>query len=116
MQRINVLCAKDSNQPATDTAQLRASLERKKSLIDFRLADIADAKRTLGMDSRSRPEARRPRRRLARGRVGDERRAGGAGRRHAAAAQPGVPDGDPTHRQRRRTRTTATSWRRSPTR
>ena len=51
MQRVNVLCAKDSNQPATDTAQLRAALQRKKSLIDFRLADIADAKRTLGMDS-----------------------------------------------------------------
>jgi hypothetical protein len=51
MERVNVLCAKDSNQPATDVAQLRAALQRKKSLIDFRLADIADAKRTLGMDS-----------------------------------------------------------------
>src|SRR6185369_4702745 len=51
MQRVNVLCAKDSMQPGTDMAQLRAALQRKKSLIDFRLADIADAKRTLGMDS-----------------------------------------------------------------
>src|SRR4029079_2545614 len=51
MQRVNVLCAKDSMQPGTDMAQLRAALQRKKSLIDFRLADIADAKRVLGMDS-----------------------------------------------------------------
>jgi len=51
MQRINVICSKDSNQPGTDTTQLRAALLRKKSLIDFRLADIADAKRVLGMDS-----------------------------------------------------------------
>jgi hypothetical protein len=51
MQRINVLCSKDSSQPGTDTTQLRAALERKKSLLDFRLADIADAKRALGMDS-----------------------------------------------------------------
>jgi hypothetical protein len=51
MQRINAVCAKDSGQPGTDVAKLRAALERKKSLIDFRLADIADAKRNLGMDS-----------------------------------------------------------------
>jgi len=51
MQRINVICSKDSSQPGTDTTQLRAALERKKSLVDFRLADIADAKRALGMDS-----------------------------------------------------------------
>jgi len=51
MQRINAICSKDSGQPGTDVAKLRAALERKKSLIDFRLADIADAKRTLGMDS-----------------------------------------------------------------
>lgn len=51
MQRIQTLCAKDSNQPSVDNAQLRAALQRKKSLIDFRLDDIADAKRTLGMDS-----------------------------------------------------------------
>jgi uncharacterized protein DUF1552 len=51
MQRVNVICSKDSSQPGTDLTQLRAALERKKSLIDFRLADIADAKRALGMDS-----------------------------------------------------------------
>src|SRR5688500_12062106 len=53
MQRINALCAAASNQPAgmNDDGALRAALQRKKSLIDFRLDDIADAKRTLGMDS-----------------------------------------------------------------
>jgi len=51
MQRITTLCASQSNQPGTDNTQLRAALARKKSLIDFRLADIAAAKRTLGMDS-----------------------------------------------------------------
>jgi hypothetical protein len=51
MQRVTALCAAGSNTPATDVAQMRAALQRKKSLIDFRLADIADAKRTLGMDS-----------------------------------------------------------------
>jgi len=51
MQRVNLLCGQDSNQPSTDTTALRAALERKQSLIDFRLADIDDAKRTLGMDS-----------------------------------------------------------------
>jgi hypothetical protein len=53
MQRINLLCSPDSNQPAgmSDDGALRAALQRKKSLIDFRLGDIADAKRTLGMDS-----------------------------------------------------------------
>jgi len=51
MQRVNLLCAQDSNQASTDTSLLRAQLERKQSLIDFRLADIDDAKRALGMDS-----------------------------------------------------------------
>jgi hypothetical protein len=51
MQRINAICSKDSGQPGTDIAKLRAALERKKSLIDFRLADIAAAKQALGMDS-----------------------------------------------------------------
>lgn len=51
MQRVNLICSKDSNQPGGDQAQLRAALERKKSLIDFRLADIGEAKRALGMDS-----------------------------------------------------------------
>jgi hypothetical protein len=51
MQRITLLCGMDSNRPAADMSQLKAALARKKSLIDFRLADIADAKRVLGMDS-----------------------------------------------------------------
>jgi hypothetical protein len=51
MQRITLVCGMDSNQPATDNSQLRTALARKKSLVDFRLEDIADAKRTLGMDS-----------------------------------------------------------------
>jgi hypothetical protein len=51
MQRIQSLCARDSNQPATDMSALRAALERRKSLVDFRLEEIADAKRVLGMDS-----------------------------------------------------------------
>jgi hypothetical protein len=51
MQRVSVLCAKDSNQPVTDTTQVNAALARKKSLIDFRVQDINDAKRLLGMDS-----------------------------------------------------------------
>lgn len=51
MQRINALCSGDSQQPDTDTSALRAALERKQSLIDFRLADIADAKSALGMDA-----------------------------------------------------------------
>jgi hypothetical protein len=51
MQRIQVLCSRDSNQPATDMSALRAALARRKSLVDFRLQDIADAKVALGMDS-----------------------------------------------------------------
>jgi hypothetical protein len=51
MQRINAICSGVSNQPAGDNAKLKAALLRKKSLIDFRLQDIADAKRALGMDS-----------------------------------------------------------------
>jgi hypothetical protein len=51
MQRVNLVCSRDSNQPGTDDSALRAALLRKKSLVDFRLEDIADAKRELGMDS-----------------------------------------------------------------
>jgi hypothetical protein len=51
MQRVNLLCSKDSNQPAADNSALVAALQRKKSVIDLRLADISDAKRALGMDS-----------------------------------------------------------------
>jgi hypothetical protein len=51
MQRVSVLCSGMSNQPAGDSEKLRAALLRRKSLIDFRLADIADAKRALGVDA-----------------------------------------------------------------
>jgi hypothetical protein len=51
MQRINAICSGMSNQPVGDTSAVKAALMRKKSLIDFRLQDIADAKRTLGMDA-----------------------------------------------------------------
>jgi hypothetical protein len=51
MQRVSLLCAKDSNQPARDDAALIAALERKQSVLDFRLADISAAKTALGMDS-----------------------------------------------------------------
>jgi hypothetical protein len=51
MERVNLLCSSSSNQPAADTSKMRAALARKKSLIDFRLADIAEAKKVLGMDS-----------------------------------------------------------------
>jgi hypothetical protein len=51
MERVNLLCSGSSNQPAGDTTKVRAALARKKSLIDFRLADIAEAKKVLGMDS-----------------------------------------------------------------
>jgi hypothetical protein len=51
MQRVMLVCGKDSNQPGADDGALKAALLRKQSLLDLRLADIADAKRTLGMDS-----------------------------------------------------------------
>ncbi|MEY4577094.1 MAG: hypothetical protein RL701_1797 [Pseudomonadota bacterium] len=51
MQRVQLLCSGASNQPAADSSKLLAALQRKKSLLDFRLQDIADAKRVLGMDS-----------------------------------------------------------------
>ena len=51
MQRITLLCSGASNQPGTDNSQLRAVLNRRKSMLDFRVQDIADAKRALGMDS-----------------------------------------------------------------
>jgi len=51
MQRVNLICASDSNQPAADNSALVAALQRKKSLLDFKLQDIDAAKRALGMDS-----------------------------------------------------------------
>jgi hypothetical protein len=58
MQRVNLLCANGgaggtptTPPAASDIAKQRAALLRKKSLIDFSMTDIADAKRVLGMDS-----------------------------------------------------------------
>ena len=51
MQRVSLLCSGDSMQPVADQTQLRAALTRRRSLLDFRLQDIADAKSMLGMDS-----------------------------------------------------------------
>ena len=51
MQRVQLICSGMSSQPVADTEQLKLALQRKKSLLDFRLQDIADAKRQLGMDS-----------------------------------------------------------------
>lgn len=51
MSRINLICTKQSNQPTTDTNQLRAALARKKSILDLKFNDINDAKRVLGLDS-----------------------------------------------------------------
>jgi len=51
MERINLICSKDSNQPGADIMQTRQALIRKKSLVDFKLNEINDAKRIFGMDS-----------------------------------------------------------------
>jgi len=51
MQRVNQICSKDSNQPSTDNTKLKEALAHKKSLLDFKLAEIAEAKRALGVDS-----------------------------------------------------------------
>jgi hypothetical protein len=51
MQRVMLICGKDSNQPGAEQGALKAALLRKQSLVDLRLQDIADAKRALGMDS-----------------------------------------------------------------
>ncbi|MBL8955574.1 MAG: DUF1552 domain-containing protein [Myxococcaceae bacterium] len=51
MARVTTLCSTMSNQPSGDRERLRAALLHQKSLIDFRLGDIAGAKRALGMDS-----------------------------------------------------------------
>ncbi len=51
MQRITLICNKQSTQPGADNTKLRAALTRKKSLIDFKLDDIKTAKTALGLDS-----------------------------------------------------------------
>jgi hypothetical protein len=51
MQRIQLVCSNDSNQPATDNSQLLEALRRRKSVLDFKIDDINRAKTALGMDS-----------------------------------------------------------------
>lgn len=51
MQRIQLVCSDGSNQPGTDNTKLLEALRRRKSVLDFRLDDIARAKSALGMDS-----------------------------------------------------------------
>jgi hypothetical protein len=51
MQRINLVCGQDSNQPAADDSALITALERRQSVLDMRLKDLSDAKRVLGMDA-----------------------------------------------------------------
>lgn len=51
MGRISTLCASESAQPETDSAALKQALARRKKVLDLRLADLNDAKRTLGMDA-----------------------------------------------------------------
>jgi hypothetical protein len=51
MQRVTLLCGSSSNQPVADMQKVQGALQRKQSLLDFRLQEIADAKRQLGMDS-----------------------------------------------------------------
>lgn len=51
MTRITSICSADSMQPGADQEQLRATLLRRRSMLDFRIRDIEDAKRALGMDS-----------------------------------------------------------------
>jgi hypothetical protein len=51
MERINTLCASNSAQPGADDSALKQALARKKKVLDLRLTDLNDAKRTLGMDA-----------------------------------------------------------------
>ena len=118
MQRVNVICAQGF-EPAGDRHQRSCGPRstRKKSLIDFRLADIADAEAGAGHGLGARAQARRSGRRLARGREGERtpsspRSASDAagGRSHAAARRPRVRPATA------RRSSTATSCRRSTTR
>ena len=115
MARVTAICAKDSNQPATDNAQLRAALERRKSLLDFRLADIADAKRSLGMDSVHAQkldglvDGWREVESATTAELSSLEHRHDRARRRPARRGPAPP-------ATVRTRTTATSWRRSPIR
>jgi hypothetical protein len=44
-------CSAQSNQPASQTAAMDQALARRRSVVDFVVADIKDAKRRFGMDS-----------------------------------------------------------------
>jgi len=51
MERVQLLCAQESSQPLQTMAETQSLLQRRKSLLDFRLQEINDAKRQLGLDS-----------------------------------------------------------------
>lgn len=51
MERVQLLCAQQSRQPLGAADEMQATLQRRKSLLDFRLQEIQDAKRQLGLDS-----------------------------------------------------------------
>ncbi len=51
MERIELICSDESNQAPKDNTELRAALERQKSLLDFRMQDISAAKQRFGIDS-----------------------------------------------------------------
>jgi hypothetical protein len=51
MQRVNVLCESESNQPEAAASERRLALLRKQRILDFRQADLDQAKRALGIDS-----------------------------------------------------------------
>lgn len=51
IQRINLICSKQSMQPGADNTKLREALLRKKSVLDFKLDDLKSAKVSLGLDS-----------------------------------------------------------------
>ncbi|MEZ5817146.1 MAG: DUF1552 domain-containing protein [Hyphomicrobiaceae bacterium] len=51
MRAATAACSAQSNRPEGDNARLEAALARRRSVVDFILADIKDAKRRFGMDS-----------------------------------------------------------------
>lgn len=51
MQKISNLAASGSNRAGGDTSRVKSALARRKSLVDFILSDIQDAKRIFGMDT-----------------------------------------------------------------
>ena len=49
--RVNNICSGQSNRPESDTSNVRAAMDSKKSVLDFILNDINTAKKQFGMDS-----------------------------------------------------------------